>query len=95
VIEPFRNKTSTGEAVNTSWDTKDTSKVEKMDPTTEALWEVEWYAHRPSLKVSYLMVHCVFRRKPSAKKNKTWEGDGLLHQIGFVLRFLSEDGSKV
>ena len=38
-----------------AWDAKDTDKTEKVDPTTETLWEVEWYARGSSLQVSYLM----------------------------------------
>lgn len=52
----------------------------------------------PQIKVTSALFNAsiwVFRRKPSAKKNKTWEGDGLLHQKGSVVRFFSEDGSKL
>ena len=40
--------------VKVTWDTKDPGKAERVDPTTEALWEVEWYARTPRLRVSYL-----------------------------------------
>lgn len=53
--ELFKNETSMGGAVKTAWDTKDTEKSEKVDLTTETLWEVEWYARRPRLQASYLM----------------------------------------
>jgi hypothetical protein len=37
----------------------------------------------------------VTRRKAGGtKKNKLWEGDGLLHQRENVIRFLTEDGKK-
>lgn len=45
--ELFENETPMGGAVKTAWDTKDTDKAEKVDLTTEILWEVEWYARGP------------------------------------------------
>ncbi|PVF93834.1 hypothetical protein CPB86DRAFT_85171 [Serendipita vermifera] len=33
-------------------------------------------------------------RRSTMKKNKTWDGDGMLHQRGNTVRFLSEDGKK-
>jgi len=53
--ELIKNETPTGGAVKFAWDTKDTDKAEKVDPTIETLWEVEWYARGPRLQVSYLM----------------------------------------
>ena len=50
----FKNETPIGEVVTADLDTKYSGKSEKVDPTTEALWEVEWYALRRSLRVSYL-----------------------------------------
>lgn len=55
MTETFQNESPMGKAVKTSWDAKGTGKAEKVDPTTEALWEVEWYARSPRVQVSYLM----------------------------------------
>ena len=53
--ELFKNETPMGTAVKPPWDAKDTEKAEKVDLTAETLWEVEWYARRPRVHVSYLM----------------------------------------
>ena len=42
MTETFQNESPMGKAVKTSWDAKGTGKAERVDPTTEALWEVEW-----------------------------------------------------
>jgi len=65
----------------------------KVDSSIESLWSVNWF-------VSQLIVHCmplmtVERRKNTTKKNKTWDGDGMLHQKGNLVQFLSENGKKV
>ena len=44
MTEVFQDETPMGEAVKATWGAQDTGKSEKVDPTTEALWEVEWYA---------------------------------------------------
>lgn len=55
MTETFQNESPMGKVVKTSWDAKGTGKAERVDPTTEALWEVEWYARRPRFQVPYLM----------------------------------------
>ncbi|KAG8822142.1 helicase, partial [Serendipita sp. 401] len=34
-------------------------------------------------------------RKSSTKKNKTWDGDGVVHQKGSLVRFMSDDTKKL
>jgi hypothetical protein len=41
VTDLLKNETLTEEIVRATWDSK---KGEKVDQTTEHLWEVEWYA---------------------------------------------------
>jgi hypothetical protein len=52
--ELFQDETLMGAAVKATFGAKDTSKAEKVDPTIEALWEVEWYARKLRLQLSYL-----------------------------------------
>lgn len=42
VTNLFKDETPMGEMVRADWDTKYSGKFEKVDPTIEALWEVEW-----------------------------------------------------
>jgi hypothetical protein len=43
---------------------------------------------------SIVSTYCFYRRKSTTKKNKTWDGDGMLHQVGKTIKLFSEDGKK-
>jgi len=66
----------------------------KLDPNIESLWSVNWFVFFPFVAGAWSMT-ITHRRKNTAKKNKTWDGDGMLHQKGTLVRFLSENGKKV
>jgi DNA repair and recombination protein RAD54B len=64
----------------------------KVDSSTESLWSVNWFVLP---RIVGCILTTVERRKNTTKKNKTWDGDGMLHQKGNLVQFLSENGKKV
>ncbi|KAG8814011.1 helicase, partial [Serendipita sp. 399] len=49
----------------------------------------------PRVDASFEGLWSVNWRKANTKKNKTWDGDGIVHQKGTIVRFMSDDMKKV